>query len=114
VGEMIESVDFHGVHEYNGSMDTPWLQVGKTRYFHYSIAYHLEWILKYRRTILTGEVQAETKRLIADCCEQQGLTRLALETNIDHMYVCVSALPRFIPALLANLLKGHCSVTAQT
>jgi REP element-mobilizing transposase RayT len=42
------------------------LQVGKTRYTHYSIAYHLVWIPKYRRRILTGEVQKETKRLIEE------------------------------------------------
>ncbi len=42
-------------------------------------------------------------------CERHGLTLLALETDIDHIAVCVSAPPRFSPALLANLLKGHSS-----
>jgi putative transposase len=84
-------------------------QVGKTRYTHYSIAYHLIWIPKYRRRILTGEVQKETKRLIAECCERQGLTLLALETDEDHIHVFVSAPPRFSPALIANLLKGYSS-----
>ena len=90
-------------------MDTSGLQVGKTRYTHYSIAYHLVWIPKYRRKILTDQVQAETKRLIAECCEQQGLTLLALETDEDHIHVFVSTPPRFSPALIANLLKGHSS-----
>jgi putative transposase len=85
------------------------LQVGKTRYTHYSIAYHLVWIPKYRRRLLTGEVQKETKRLIAECCERQGLTLLALYTDEDHIHVCVSAPPRFSPALIANLLKGYSS-----
>ena len=87
-------------------MKEPRLQVGKTRYPHYSIAYHLVWIPKYRRRILTGEVQKETKGLIAECCERQGLTLLALETDEDHIHVFVSAPPRFRPALIANLLKG--------
>ena len=90
-------------------MNTSSLQVGKTRYTHYSIAYHLVWIPKYRRKILTGEVQAETKRLIAECCERHRLTLLALETDEDHVHVFVSAPPRFSPALIANLLKGHSS-----
>ena len=34
---------------------------------------------------------------------------LALETDEDHMHVCVSAPPRFSPALIANLLKGYSS-----
>jgi putative transposase len=90
-------------------MDENLWQVGKTRYTHYSIAYHLIWIPKYRRRLLTGEVQKETKRLIAQCCEQHGLTLLALETNEDHLHVFVSAPPRFSPAMLANLLKGYSS-----
>jgi putative transposase len=67
------------------------------------------WIPKYRRKILTGDVQAETKRLITECCERQGLTLLALETDLDHVHVFVSAPPRFSPALIANLLKGYSS-----
>ncbi len=83
--------------------------MGKTRYAHYSLAYHLVWIPKYRRKILTAEVQAATRRLITECCERHGLTLLALETDVDHIHVCVSAPPRFSPALIANLLKGHSS-----
>ncbi len=85
------------------------LLVGKTRYTRYSIAYHLVWIPKYRRRVLVGEVQAETKRLIAECCERQGLTLLAVETDEDHIHVFVSAPPRFSPAMIANLLKGYTS-----
>jgi putative transposase len=85
------------------------MQVGKTRYTHYTIAYHLVWIPKYRRKVLTGDVQVETKRLIAECCERHGLTLLAQQTDEDHIHVCVSAPPRFSPALIANLLKGYSS-----
>lgn len=67
------------------------------------------WIPKCRCKILTGDVQAETKRLITECCERHGLTLLALETDIDHVHVFVSAPPRFSPELIANLLKGYSS-----
>lgn len=90
-------------------MNTSGLQVGKTRYTYYSIAYHLVWIPKYRRRVLTGEVQVETKRLITECCEKQGLTLLAVETDEDHIHVFVSAPPRFSPALIANVLKAYSS-----
>jgi putative transposase len=88
-------------------MSEPGLQVGKTRYTRYSIAYHLVWLPKYRRRILTGEVQQATKRVIEECCQRQGLTLLALETGDEHIHVVVSAPPRFSPALIANLLKGY-------
>ncbi len=106
---MIQLVDFYRIHGYDDSMQGHGLQVGKTRYTHYSIAYHLVWIPKYRRRILTGAVQKETKRLREECCERQGLTLLTLETDEDHIHVFVSAPPRFSPALIANLLKGYSS-----
>jgi putative transposase len=109
VRQVIQLVDYYRLHVYNDSMKEHSLQKGKTRYAHYSIAYHLVWIPKYRRRILTGEVQKETKRLIAECCERQGLTLLALETDEDHIHAFVSAPPRFSPALIANLLKGYSS-----
>lgn len=106
LGHRIQLVDFYRVHRENSIMNGDSLQVGKTRYTHYSIAYHLVWIPKYRRRILTGEVQKETKRLIEECCQRQGLTLLALETDEDHIHVFVSAPPRFSPALIANLRKA--------
>jgi putative transposase len=102
-------VDFYRIHVYNDIIKENGLQVDKTRYTHYTIAYHLIWIPKYRRRILTGEVQKETKQLIQECCEQQGMTLLAAETDEDHIHVFVSAPPRFSPALIANHLKGYSS-----
>ena len=85
------------------------LQTGKTRWSHYQIAYHFVWIPKYRRKILTGDVQAETKRAIEECCGLHGLTLLALETDIDHVHCFVSAPPKDSPAKIVGLLKGHSS-----
>ena len=83
------------------------MQEGKTRWTHYSIAYHLVWIPKYRRKILTGEVQKATKDLIEQCCLHHELTLLALETDLEHVHAFVSAPPRFSPANIANRLKGY-------
>ena len=85
------------------------MQVARTRYAAYSIAYHFVWIPKYRRKVLVGEVQVETKRLIQESCERHGLTLLEIETDIDHVHVFVSAPPRFSPSQIANLLKGYSS-----
>ncbi len=67
------------------------------------------WIPKYRRKILTTEVEKATKELIAECCERHDLTLLALATDQDHVHMFVSAPPRFSPAEIANLLKGSSS-----
>jgi len=85
------------------------LQAGKTRYTHYSIAYHFVWLPKYRRRVLTGEVQVEVKRLVQECADRHGLTILEQETDEDHIHVFVSAPPRVSPSEIANLLKGYSS-----
>jgi putative transposase len=46
---------------------------------------------------------------MTECCEQQGLTLLAVETESDHIPVVVSVLPRLSPAQIANVLKGSSS-----
>jgi len=85
------------------------MQTGKTRWTHYSIAYHFVWIPKCRRKILTGELQKATKELPNECCQRHGLVLLVLETDLDHVHSFVSAQPRFSPADIANLLKGYAS-----
>jgi putative transposase len=46
---------------------------------------------------------------MTECCEQQGLTLLAVETESDHIPLGVSVLPRLSPAQIANVLKGSSS-----
>ncbi len=38
-----------------------------------------------------------------------GLTLIAVETDVNHVHVFVSAPPRWSPAQIANLLKGYTS-----
>ena len=85
------------------------LQSDKSRWCHYNIAYHFVWIPKYRRKILITEVMAETKRLLHECADKYQMKIIALETDIDHVHVFVSAPPRMSPSYIANLLKGYSS-----
>jgi putative transposase len=79
------------------------LQQRKTRWTHYQTGYHFVWIPKF------GEVQKELKNLIHECADKNGLSIIAIETDIDHVHVFLSAPPRYSPALIANLLKGYTS-----
>jgi len=73
----------HAFHACYCSRTERSLQTGKTRWTHYQIAYHFVWIPKYRRRILTGAVQKACKELVAECCERNGLSLLAQETDQD-------------------------------
>ena len=88
---------------------TDTLQTGKTRWSHYQIAYHFVWIPKYRRKILTGEVESVVKRAIKECCKMHGFTLLALETDTDHVHCFISAPPKDAPSKIVGLLKGYSS-----
>jgi putative transposase len=85
------------------------LQSGKTRWSHYQIAYHFVWIPKYRRKVLTDEVQTVVRSAIEQCCKTHGFSLIALETDIDHVHCFVSAPPKDAPAVIVGLLKGYSS-----
>lgn len=82
------------------------LQEDKTRWAHYKIGYHFVWIPKYRRRILTDEVQTAFKELAARACDSHDITLLEVETDQDHVHLFVSAPPRRSPSWIANILKG--------
>lgn len=67
------------------------------------------WLPKYRRRILTGDVEKATKQAIIACCAMHGYTVLALETDIDHVHCFVSAKPSESPSKIVGLLKGYSS-----
>lgn len=90
-------------------MMTGGLQDGRTRWTRYSIAYHFVWIPKFRRRVLTGDIQKAFKEILKDVCDKHGFTLLEAETDEDHVHVFVSASPRHSPAMIANILKGATS-----
>ena len=90
-------------------MMTSGLQDGKTRWAHYSIAYHFVWIPRFRKRVLTGEIQKAFKEVLKDICIKHKFVLLEAETDEDHVHVFVSAPPRYSPAMIANVLKGATS-----
>lgn len=82
---------------------------GSTRWAHYQIAYHFVWIPKYRRKVLTGEIEVTFKTLIHECATKYGWKILALETDLDHVHCFVSAAPKWSPATIIMHLKGYSS-----
>lgn len=80
-----------------------------TRWARYRIGYHLVWIPKYRRRILTPQVSETVRASIAEACAGQGFALLAMETDQDHVHSFVSAKPSVSPADIARILKGSSS-----
>lgn len=104
------SVKYKKVYEYLLCMNDQGSSIKKTRYAHYNINYHLVWIPKYRKNILTDEVKeylTEVLNEIADKKEKVGI--ISLEIQPDHIHLFISAPPRYSPAKLVNIFKGASS-----
>jgi len=77
--------------------------------------YNLVWIPRYRKRVLVGPVEARLKELLAEIATQYGFEILAVEVMSDHVYLFVSAPPKFSSAEIVRLFKGitSCKLTKE-
>lgn len=71
--------------------------------------YHVVWCPKYRRKVLTEEIQAHLKVLIEEVCKSRDAEILALETMPDQVHLLVQVDPQFGIAKLVREIKGKSS-----
>jgi len=71
--------------------------------------YHVVWCPKYRRKVLTEEIQAHLKVVIEEICKSRDAEILALETMPDHVHLLVQIDPQFGIAKLVREIKGKSS-----
>ncbi len=76
----------------------------------FNINYHLIWIPKYRKQILTGKVKEVLKTLIKGICYDNQLDMLALEIQPEHLHLFIGAKPTNNPADIVKRLKGNTSI----
>lgn len=76
----------------------------------FNINYHIIWIPKYRKPILTGKVKEVLKTIIEGQCYDMRIEPLALEIMPDHLHLFVGARPTSIPFKIVNQLKGNTSI----
>lgn len=77
-----------------------------TRHSRYHIFYHLVWIPKYRRAVLSGMVRERLDGIIREIASEKGLEVIGLEIMSDHIHLFVSSPPQNSPSLLVNWFKG--------
>lgn len=54
--------------------------------------YHVWFVTKYRKPILTGKIDKRVKEIFEECIHNHGYRVLEFETNLDHvhMLICVT------------------------
>ena len=72
-----------------------------------NINYHVVWSVKYRRKVLTADVEAFMKELVQQIASEKGFTVHLFECgDCDHVHCFVSAPPKLSVTTIVKYLKG--------
>ena len=75
----------------------------------YLLTYHIVFVTKYRRPVITDEIGDFMKNHAAYLCGRFGGEMLSGETDRDHMHLLVSMPPEVAPSRLVTTLKTQLS-----
>ena len=82
------------------------MEYQRTSHAVYELKYHLVWVPKYRKGVLSEPVARRLKMVFRGIAERYGFTVVEQEVMPDHVHVFVSAPPRWSPAELVKVLKS--------
>ena len=75
----------------------------------FALTYHIVFVTKYRRPVITDEIGDFMKDHAAYLCGRFGGDLLSAETDRDHMHLLVSMPPDVAPSRLVTTLKTQLS-----
>ena len=75
----------------------------------YRCTFHVAWCPKYRRPVITGQVDERLKQIIRDVCAERDAPIVELETMPDHVHLLVCCDPQFGIHRLVKQIKGRSS-----
>ncbi len=64
------------------------------------------WIPKYHKSILPGGMKERLKETFSEIAKQYELEIEEMSVQTDHVHLFISALPRYSPTRLADILKS--------
>ncbi|MDF0591853.1 IS200/IS605 family transposase, partial [Candidatus Methanocrinis natronophilus] len=77
-----------------------------SRHSRYNINYHLVWIPKYLRPVLTAKVATDLKEILEEIAQSKGIEISGLEIMPDRIHLFISSPPAHAPSLPVNWFKG--------
>ena len=81
----------------------------KTSHCTYDIKYHLVWITKYRKPVITGQIAVRTRELVWMGCQSNEVEILAGHVGSDPIHLLVSVPPHRSASKLVQYIKGNTS-----
>ena len=81
----------------------------KSAHCTYDIKYHIVWITKYRKPVITGAIAERTRELIREICQVNEVEILAGHVGSDHIHLLVSVPPHLSVSKLVQYLMENSS-----
>lgn len=81
----------------------------KTSHSIYDLKYHIVWITKYRKPVLSGLIAEKTRDLIREICKTNDVEILKGHVSKDHVHLFLSVPPTISISQLVQFLKGKSS-----
>ena len=72
----------------------------------YSCKYHVVWCPKYRRKVLTGEIEARLKELIVETAKGTNADVIEMEVMPDHVHPLIEVDPQYGINKAVRHIKG--------
>lgn len=77
----------------------------------YSCKYHVVFCTKYRRKVLTGDVEARLKELIIEKSDELGISLIEMGIMPDHVHLLIEVDPQLGVHKAVKRIKGFTSHT---
>ena len=72
----------------------------------YSIQYHIVWCVKYRRKVLSSDIEQSLKEILRNIAQDNNFTILECNGDLDHIHLLIDCSPQhYIPDMI-KALKG--------
>ena len=75
----------------------------------FDLKYHIVWITKYRKPVLTTSRATKVRTLIREICTTNSVEIMRGHVSKDHVHILVSVPPQLSVSKLTQLLKGKTS-----
>ena len=86
------------------------MNVTHGRGYVYAIQYHIVWCVKYRRKILTQEVETRLVNILNKIADDNQIIIQELNTDLDHIHMLISCKPQHC---ISNFIKAFKGVSAR-
>ncbi|MEM0139988.1 MAG: IS200/IS605 family transposase [Ferroplasma sp.] len=71
--------------------------------------YHFVWCSKYRRKVITPDIESRLQEIIRGVAHENGWEIIALETMPDHVHLFIKTDPTIAPNNIIAKIKGETS-----